>query len=163
MSVINRQPAGWLGFLGIKNFGRNPTTAGDVISPTWDLQDLYLRNAARWVTTGALLNARGFFGTGQVPAGQIWKVWAYSYITNILAGGQSLIFQLAIQNTATGVPIPIWNTGSIFPISVGDQGTASLAEPMLLYPSETLGAYVTNFGAGNIACSVNYLYTVLDN
>ena len=46
MSTINRSPQGWLGYLGIKNFGRNPPSSGDVLLPTWDLAPMYLNAGA---------------------------------------------------------------------------------------------------------------------
>ena len=67
MSSINRQPNGLLGFLGIKNFGRNPTSLGEQLAPTWDISRLYMADAAWWTRVDVAIGAPGYQVFIQVP------------------------------------------------------------------------------------------------
>lgn len=75
---INRQPVGLLGFLGIKNFGRNPDTLATVLSPVWETSDLYLSQSSRYSVTNISVAATGGATVLTVPNGKVWKVYAVS-------------------------------------------------------------------------------------
>jgi hypothetical protein len=162
VTAINRQPTGWLGFLGIKNFGRNPATAADVLAPTWDLAELYLSANRTYETAAATITGIGANQTGQVPPGQTRYVWAYSYISNALAAGNICNATLTLINTATGASVPIAGTGPSTPPAVGDRLIVSLARPIVLQPAESLGIWVHSFAGANIPCAVGLCYTRLD-
>lgn len=78
MSEISRIPQGILGFLGIKNGGRNPRYLVDQLAPTWDMTSLYLENAAQYQSTVSTLNATGYLALFSAPPGELWLVTDYS-------------------------------------------------------------------------------------
>lgn len=161
MSTINRAPTGWLGFLGIKNFGRNPETAGTQLVPTWDLQKFYLSANRRYVNATFTITGLGFFGVGQVQPGEVWYVDGYCGLTNNLAAGNALDFSIAYQN-AIGNVVVIGSTGPRIAPAVGGRGAAAISEPLILQPSERLGLYVVNHAGANIGGEVNYSYVRMD-
>ena len=57
MTTLNRRPIGLLGYLGIKNGGRDPAQLAPVLSPTWDLEQLYLAGGSLYesVTVSGLV------------------------------------------------------------------------------------------------------------
>lgn len=78
MTTINRAPTGLLGFLGIKNFGRNPENIGSTVAPAWDLENLYLVASA---TIGPVVTAAFPAGPNlvwQVPQNEVWWVESMS-------------------------------------------------------------------------------------
>jgi hypothetical protein len=78
VSTINRAPTGLLGFLGIKNFGRNPETIAPVVQPTWNLEELYLVAGA---TIGPIVTAAFPAGNNlvwDVPQNEVWWVESMS-------------------------------------------------------------------------------------
>jgi len=162
VTSINRQPTGWLGFLGIKNFGRNPATAADVLAPTWDLADLYLSANRQFVSGAISLNAIGTFPAAGVPAGQVWYVHGFAAITNILAVGNTLQYQVMLYNVALGNAVPIAGTGPAAAVTAGSNAIAALQSPIILQPGEALGVYVTGFAGAAIGAVVNTAYTRLD-
>jgi len=76
--TINRIPNGLLGWLGIKNFGRNPVTLGEQVIPTWDLSKLYLEADAEYLQVTSTITGTGYtvvFGPSQ---NEVWVVTDYS-------------------------------------------------------------------------------------
>jgi len=160
VTAINRAPVGWLGFLGIKNFGRNPAGASDVLAPTWDLAELYLAANRTWVTAPFTITGIGRFPTGQVPAGQVWRVDAYAYITNVLAAGNTVRMSICTYNAALDYPVPLG--GPVGSAIATERCVAALARPIILQPGESLGAYVESFAGANIPGNAYDSYTRLD-
>lgn len=101
MSVINRQPVGWLGFLGIKNFGKNPQNVPAVLAPTWDLEGLYLASEVRYASNVAAGIAAGNTIVHTAPQGEIWAVLQYGFFVGTLAASSCVINPCVFgQNTA---------------------------------------------------------------
>lgn len=162
MSFINKQPTGWLGFLGIKNFGRNPSRAAETLAPTWDLSDLYLATSRRLLTTAGTYTATGTFPAPAVPAGQVWYVYAAGWISAVLAAGNTLNAQLQIYNVALGQAVPLAGTGPQLGVPVGGRCVSALVRPVILQPGEALAAYCSTFSGANIGYTANLLYTILE-
>lgn len=91
MTTINRAPLGLLGFLGIKNFGRNPEAMSGVLAPTWPLDRLYLASSATIgpVVTSAL--SIGVNSVWTVPQNEVWWVESVSVRSTAALGAGSFI------------------------------------------------------------------------
>jgi len=157
VSFINRQPAGLLGFLGIKNFGRNPDVLASTLAPTWDVASLYLNDAAQYqmVTDGAL--AAGNHLVVTPPQNQVWYVTDYGAFFEAGAGA-ALICNLARFGQVNTDYVPIAAT-----VGLGaSSGTVSIAQgPIIVGRGEKLG--FTVHGVVGIATAViGCRYVVLD-
>lgn len=157
MTAINRNPAGLIGFLGIKNFGQNPATLGGVLAPTWDISSLYLNDAARFqmVTDGAL--AAGNYLTVTPPQNEVWYVTDYGAFFEAGAGG-ALICNLARFGQVNSDYVPIAAT-----VALGaSSGTVSIAQgPIIVGRGEKLG-FTVNGVVGVATAVIGCRYVVLD-
>jgi hypothetical protein len=162
VSFINRQPTGWLGFLGIKNFGRNPTQAAETLAPTWELSDLYLATGRRLITTVGTYTGTGTYPVQGVPPGQVWYVYAASVISSLLVAGNTLNATMQIYNTSLGQAVTLGGTGPQLGVPVGGRCVAALNRPIILVPGEALASYCATFSGANIGYTANVLYTVLE-
>jgi hypothetical protein len=161
VTAINRQPTGWLGFLGIKNFGRNPSTAAQVLAPTWDLADLYLAQSRKWLTTSIAVNALGNYPCFGPPAGQVWHVWSFGGITPTLGTGETCDLVPLLWNAALGYGTPL-SAGNNLLHAVGHRATVALPYPIILTPGDQVGFAATRFTIGTLNTVVNCCYTILD-
>jgi len=91
---LNVIPPGFLGFLQLKNFGKNPSEVPEVIAPTFDLLKWYLQAEARPMAgtdaTRALTNDLDGFvalttATITVPDGEWWYVHSVYLYANLPA------------------------------------------------------------------------------
>ena len=153
---INRQPQGLLGFLGIKNFGRNPDELGSVLVPTWDLSELYYGSFLQTRTNAIALAGIGSQAFLTVPGGEVWWVQCASAATGTLGAGQSL--QLCIQVTDQAGTGTVALTDPANLATVGQRAVAALNRPIVLSPGDALGAVATVFAAGPI--TVTYVARV---
>lgn len=163
MSSINRNPLGWLGFLGIKNFGRNPTNAADILAPTWELSDLYLNAAVRYQEVAGSLTAAGKFNGFTVPGGKVWYVLQFSVRSDVPTGATPAL-QLACQLTAQSNLTTV-NVSQVSERITSNNGRAMacIERPLIAQPGEILGAYVSEFvSAAAINCSYAIRYAELD-
>lgn len=161
MTSINRQPAGWLGFLGVKNFGRAPSRTGEILQPVWDLSELYLSAHRTWSFNPLTISALGNLALPAVPTGQIWYVEHASISTETLVAGNELDFRLMMLNNASGSSVIFGGAPNIAPV-VGGRAVAVLDNPVILQPGESLGVYVNRFAGANINSFLNFSYTRLD-
>jgi len=162
VSVINRAPLGWLGFLGIKNFGRNPATTAEILAPTWDLAELYL-SANRSYETGAFtISGLGYYLFAAPNPGKVYYVNAYGAIMQALAAGNVLDFTLVLYNVALGYGVPIGGTGPTIAAPVGSRPTVGLQNPVIIHAGESLAIWVSSFAGANITGQFNICYTRLD-
>lgn len=138
MSSINRQPTGWLGFLGIKNFGRNPVSATEQLLPTWNLQELYLNAAAEYGNIP--FTAVGGLGDNVVFQAGSDAIYIDTFSAYLQTGAGQ-----AIQAALTRVKQD--STYAILledPVSIGasTQTATALKRPIWLQPGEQLGVNV---------------------
>jgi hypothetical protein len=145
---INRIPWGLLGFLGIKNGGRNPSALADFVQPGWDLGELYLQTNSEFFSTAGAVNALGYnVGFSSALAEVTW-VHGYSVVTATLGAGQALngCIMVADQNGITGVAYgPIRDPGA-----VGNRLLLALERPVILSPGQQIGFYISSIAAGPI-------------
>jgi len=154
VSTINRQPAGLLGFLGIKNFGRNPETLSANLAPTWDLSDLYLNSNPLYAEVTSTAAAAGYTICHTPPPGEIWYV---------MDGGVSFFSGAGISWTghlARGSPNNV-TTIPMGPIETAPAtGRAVLwhSYPFILAPGENVGFFTlaVTGGATNFYSSIRY-------
>jgi len=136
VTSINRQPTGWLGFLGIKNFGRNPVIAPDSLQPTWDLADLYLAGSQTYIDGGvSVIAAIGSSPLLTVPNGEVW--WVHHYACFLQTGaGETWNGNLARISQSALIACPLDNESILV-------GVASLQRavkgPFVLQSGESLG------------------------
>lgn len=145
MTAINRQPTGLLGFLGIKNFGRNPTTLGEQLAPTWDLSKLYLNTSAWYTRVDQNLAATGYIVYFQVPQGEVWQVHQLGWFTaNPVPAGEQIDLAIWIADTQVQNPLPITPARSVAAGFLGCDGVRDLVlssgEQMGLYVARSIGA-----------------------
>lgn len=161
MTVINRQPTGWLGFLGIKNFGRNPSTAADVLAPTWDLSQLYLSANRQLVEITETINGNGSYPQVTVPPGQVWYLESWSFIgAGVLGAGGVASLKPMLYNTALGYSVLLG--GSSGRIVAGAILTVSSLTPIILQSGDAFGFYCYEFAGAAVPGNVAYAYTRLD-
>lgn len=163
MSFINKSPVGWLGFLGIKNFGRNPSQVAEVLAPTWDLSELYLSAQRVTVITSGTINGVGTYPAFTPPAGRVWYVAAFSVTTNALNAANVVNCVPMIYNSALGYEHAIGN-GLPSVVTGANPGTRvvfGIERPLILQSGESIGFYCSEFVAPNLAYVVRMLYTVL--
>jgi membrane protease subunit HflK len=145
VSSINRQPTGWLGFLGIKNFGRNPEQVAGVLAPVWDYSEWYLQTAAQFTNTAGSFNAVGFFAEFQVPTNEVWTVHALSCLAGPLGGGETIRMHAAIADQASSVFTILPNTSDSRVATANDFGICAAQGSFILGPGEV--AVVERLGA----------------
>lgn len=160
MTTINRAPTGWLGFLGIKNFGRNPATASDVLAPTWDVSDLYYAGSRRYAKTVHTVAALGLiYESFVVPPNEVWRIDAYGIWANPLLTTSVLGLTPILYYSATFSYCPIGpNSG---PFAVGTAPALGTERPYIIGSGESIGFVCTHFAAPNATVTANLVYTVL--
>jgi len=158
MSAINRQPFGFLGFLGIKNFGRNPATVGEVLAPTWDLADLYLKTNAVWNGATIAVAGAGVTSFVTVPAGEVWVIHEAGWYTpNVMPAASSLSATLASANSIANVFVPLCDTARVVTGFFGSGWTQDLT----LTAGEQLSLFCQELVGGPHQVRVTYRYTPL--
>lgn len=162
MTSINRAPTGWLGFLGIKNGGRNPSQAGDFLSPTWDMSDLYLATNRVWITTGGNITATGAAGGPVVPQNQVWYVQGFCVFAAPLVAGNVLDFEVTYYENALQLPVTFAGSAPQFAPVVGSRPSCKLPYPLFMHPGQALGFFVNTFAGANIAYTLNMVYSPLE-
>lgn len=136
MTAINRQPFGILGFLGIKNGGRNPATVADTLAPTWKYDDWYLNTNTELLTLSGTVNAVGGWIFFDVPADRVW--WVSNFDVFVSTGvGEAIRYNLCrfINRTEAQrcVLTPQDSIGASTDLRSG------VTTPMILAPGEGLG------------------------
>jgi len=156
VSSINRSPLGLLGFLGIKNFGRNPVQLSDTLLPQWDLSELYWSSGAVHATnTQTGLVTVGSYIAHQPPPGEVWWVSDVSAYCETGAGATSVVNLVRLgQVTAENVAISDW-------LLIGPaqkRNIYSPRTPFILGQGEKLGFYLSDISGGGIAIATSIRY-----
>lgn len=162
MTSINRQPAGVLGLLGIKNGGEYPRDLSNVLVPTWDMTDLYVLNASEYLTRTDNVTATGTLQTdGPIP-GEVWRVTEFGARTGNLAAGETIQFALGLFGPGTApIYVPLTSVQSASAVA-GDRAQAAIQRPVLLNPGETLGVFITDVTTvGNVPVLTSLRFTRL--
>lgn len=180
---INRQPQGLLGFLDIKNLGRNPSPLSDGLAATLPLTDWYLETAAEYLTEGNLEIAGPALGYNRwtqaaqnlvVPQNQWWRVHEYSCLTLFdIGGGSAGCTDVSISLTYE-MPMPIFtgsgSTGQAIDLPTITSGPAqgfvvgagkpafTLAKPIWVPPGAIFGYQLT--GINPIAGQCRVAFTI---
>lgn len=101
---INKLPIGLLGFLGIKNGGRNPDALSPLLAPTWDAVQWYLSQSVVYETVTSTFNVTGGNTNHTVPEGFVWAVLAFSVRAVTAVGGSFTITPVRITANGTSFP-----------------------------------------------------------
>lgn len=147
MSGVNRQPTGLLGFLGIKNFGRNPGVLSDTISLTWDGRDLYLQDAAEIAQFSSSIPSVGSLPCFTPPEGEVWYCWNYAVRSATLGAGEQLDIYPAILSQNNAVVMQIGHSGTLASVA-GDIAGGWTDRPLVLSKGASLGVIARHFVAG---------------
>jgi hypothetical protein len=104
LPAISKLPLGLLDFLGIKNFGRYPTSLADFIQPVWDMLEhtsaANLTGTADTATALVGVNFNPGSGLVLVPQDELWYVPAYGSSAQFAtAAGEALTAQFAMNAT----------------------------------------------------------------
>lgn len=171
---LNVIPPGFLGFLQLKNFGKNPAEVPELISPVFDMLRWYFAGEARPMATtdasrAVTTDLDGFIAlttaTITVPDGEWWYVHSVYLYANLPA---------AVTEFFAGAPA--WFNANTFqgevmasqPISIM-QGVAgstrryfSVARDFFVPPGSQFGAYISTCEtATSINVGLNGRITVL--
>lgn len=154
--ALNRIPRGLLGFLGIKNGGRNPDQLATFVQGEIALFDWYMATNRQYDRAVVSIAAGAWTTFFTVPQGQYWYVQHASFVTNILTAGQTLETVIAIQD-APGLrqfnlsePLGSRTVGAVY---------AASARNFWLNPGEALGLYTVQNAAPpflNTAMTIAY-------
>ncbi len=148
MSTINKLPLGWLGFLGIKNGGRYPEEASNILSPTWDMRDLYCFGNSEIDNVTAALAALGAQVYSTVPSGQAWLVLQQAAASDTLGAGQTI--EIATNWTDAASIVNIETSPMVGSRTVGARAVAVCQDPYLAGPGEKIGVTVLQLAAGPV-------------
>ena len=155
MTAINRQPAGILDFLGIKNFGRAPDSLSSTLAPTWDLSEQYLSTNALWVKLDLGLSAVGYSTWFQAAPGEVLHILNFGIYSDTLAAGEVLRTNVAISDAAGLVQVPIGPIQERI-AAPNERVVVGLAQPLTLYAGESIGLWTTEIAtAATIAVVAN--------
>lgn len=160
MTTINQQPQGLLGFLGIKNGGRNPGELLGTLSPGWDLEALYL-NAAAEISAGAYSIAGiGYQPAFVVPNDQIWRIQGFGVYSNAALGaGVSVRATPAVRDPGGIIVLPL-QTVSVTQ-TTNDLFVTGTEREFYLQPGYSIGLVTSLVAAGPVACTANLRFTRL--
>jgi len=148
--VIQLNPPGFLGLLGLKNGGVNPPNLSGVIAPGFEMSDWYLRGAqeiiqdtAVAIPNGAVAGFGGIVAT--VPQGQWWHVRHYNGMIATVAG--DTVGTWALAYGYGGLPIQVSDP---YPaVAAASQAWGWSPTPFWVPPGGTLGVlFSTNVIAG---------------
>jgi hypothetical protein len=156
MSSINRNPFGILGFLGIKNFGRNPSSVADVLAPTWDYSDWYLNTNSTLLTANPTLTAVGGTIIFQVPDDRVWWVSNFDVFVST-DPGEAIRYNIARFTNATLTQRCVLGPQETVGAST-DLRTGYFGSPIILSPGEGLGVNIMSI-TGNITAFSNVRVT----
>lgn len=158
MGQLNRQPAGILGFLGIKNFGRSPDELATILAGTWDLSNWYLANAAQYTVAAGTITATGGLAVHTVPTGKVWSVmgWDCQIITG---AGDTVQYSFAqIQPGGTLPRLVYGNQENVAASQNTRRGLELYVSPLIVMPGESLGLSVQNFtGAAAFSSVIRFV------
>ena len=146
--TINKLPLGWLGFLGIKNGGEYPQDASTVLSPTWDMTNLYSYGNAEIANDNQNTSVLGNVSLTTVPNGETWLVLDQSATTGDLTAGQTIEFCTNWTDPAQLVNIETgYMNGSR---TTPGRCIALVNRPYFATPGSRMGVTVTQIAAGPI-------------
>lgn len=144
---------GLLGFLQLKNAGRNPQELSQQVYGFLELRDWMFATRAQVATLGSQTLAAGNLGFRPfttapitVPNGEVWYVHQYSCYAN-LDNGETLHFRPAMGTPLTGpATTGIFGVGDAIQLSGAATPrvvSATAAAPFFLPPGHRLGIYVS--------------------
>lgn len=148
MPTINKLPSGWLGFLGIKNGGRYPEEAASVLSPTWDMRDLYTYGNSEIDNVSLALAAIGAQVYTTIPSGEAWLILQQAAVSDTLTVGQTIEFVTNWTDAASLVNIE--TSDALGSRTVGARAMAVCRQPYIAGPGQKLGVSVQQLAAGPV-------------
>lgn len=124
MSKINTTPVGLQDFLGSKNFGRNPSELGQVVSPSLDLKPFLGVYEQRLARATDLRTGVGVCCSLTVPEGEAWYLIAVSArIDGAVAAANyrlAITLESPIGGIPTGIGMPLAEAGTGVNLVAGD-------------------------------------------
>ena len=157
-------PRGLLGFLQLKNLGKNPSDFPSVLQPTLELFD-WLTQSEQLSTVGtdAAIAAVGTNTYLSVPSGEAW--WLHDVQASInLAAAATIVCSPSYNLGPVGAPSFSRLLTPLQQYSQAVHGTtivipSTLYKPMLLTPGCTLGIRTTALSAATTAGNLVARYT----
>ena len=149
-SLINRVPPGLLSLLDIKALGQNPSVLADVVTPTLELLQFYLRIYSQTVTDFTNVPA----GVGFLPVtafdstpGEIVICAGIGVIADsVLAAGTTVKWTPVVATADTGRVISA--VAAETSGTAGEQPCTGTDEVVILGPSTRLGVMVSQLVLG---------------
>lgn len=167
-SPLQKAPLSLLGALDLKTTGENPTEFGDVVTPTYAVDDHYLAPNAQFVTVSGNLQNPADLLTLSVPNGVAWRVRCVAgraVIGSLDASGFYAFLGMRLNSTQSlvvvqqgVVPQPAVAT-TLHPAVT----TGLLARPLLLQSGGQLALYLEAAFNAPRACSLSALVDVIPN
>lgn len=137
-------PAGYLGFLGIKSGGRQPSGVAGFVQPSLDMQSFYRAGLrTQLFRTGAV--AAGANGVdvniATVPQGKVWLVECYTLVPTALGVAANLSPWAWIADPAGNM---IYVSAPPARLSLtGEAPIVNIQGPMICLPGTVFRAYAT--------------------
>ena len=167
MSAVFQAPQGLQDFLGTKASGRNPDNLLPTVQATLDIGRFLQAGHQLTVVTGNnVIAAQGFVSPAglTVPAGKLWLVYSIACRGVALGAGDQLNFYAAVSSDG----VQVWMAGlaataSQVNIAMGISSIVLATGPVLVGPSNSIGAYATQAAAViNTSIQTTVAYVELD-
>lgn len=149
-ALINRAPPGLLSLLDLKAMGENPSQLSNVVAPTLDMLEFYLRNYSSLVTdvTGTI-GTTGFFPVTAFDTnpGEVVVLSGLGVIADsVLAAATAVTLRPIIADAAVGRVIA--TCGELVSASAGQSFSSGTYDITILPPQTRLGVMVTSVTLG---------------
>jgi len=160
MSEISRPiqaiPQGLLGFLQLKNMGKNPSEISDLLQPVMDLREWYLQTAQRnFIGNGGAApsaalpnNTVGFIGwlatvpNITVPPNEWWYCPYYTALSATLVAGETIQFGVGFRNPDAGFTYQTLIGDPCDPVTGANKRAFAFARDFWVPPGSQLGIQV---------------------
>jgi len=158
VSGINRSPSGLLSFFGIKNTGRNPSSIGDVLTPTLELVPWYLSQNSESVSFTGPVAAVGFSpGFFTVPETETWAVIGCTVNSQAVLGA-GVVLTIGggwIRNPNLAILAPLTTLGERSTAGQVAAAWSPVGTIEFVPPGARIGIYVTEIAAGPVSVTMN--------
>lgn len=153
---IQAIPQGLLGFLQLKNAGKNPSEISELLQPVLDLREWYLQTAMRnFIGNGGAApsaalpnNTVGFIGylatvpNITVPANEVWYCPYYTALSATLLAAETIQFGCGFRNPDAGFTYQSLIGEPCDPVTGPNKRAFAFARDFWLPPGTQLGIQV---------------------
>jgi len=162
--VVQRPATGFLDLFGLKSTGESPPIISNELSAVVDAIDLYTADRRRYITAAGTNNFNGVTGTPslgpQVPAGEMWLVYAMGCQTGFVPAGVTFRASLGVLHRNSN----FYTFAESFTQTATDltRMAKNFERPLILNAGDRIGGVVTSWaGAGSMNTDIWAVYCPL--